>query len=104
MKRILVVSIILITMFTLFLNSDELDSQLAKDLLKERRYEAGLTSQGDSGFVITSGTDTLYKGAWMVGVTGFLDRSGDNSPYPEFGVNLAASAGICKDLWGVAYS
>ena len=80
------------------LNSDELDSQLAKDLLKERLYDAGLTAQGDSGFVITSGTESLYKGAWLVGVTGFLDRSGDEEAYPEFGIKLSASAGICKEL------
>ena len=101
MKQICVSAVILAALFTAASQCDELDSDLAKSLLQERLYNTGLTTNGDSGFVLTSGTDTLYQGAWVVNMNGYLDRSGDNSPFYEFGVNLSASAGVWDDVFGI---
>jgi hypothetical protein len=101
MKRIFVTAVLLYAVCAVFSMCDELDSQLAKELLREKLYHASLSARGDSGFVITSGTDTLYQGAWLVGLNGFLDRSGENSPFNEVGFNLCASAGVWEKPFGI---
>ncbi|MFH1708908.1 MAG: hypothetical protein ABIF71_13470 [Planctomycetota bacterium] len=78
----------------------QVESELMKELLAGKKYEAGLTLDGLSGFVITSSTDTLVKGDWFVGVDAFLDPTQDDITGNDFGFTFSTAFGLIEDVWG----
>jgi len=82
---------------------EEPDSVLVKELVQEKLYEAGLTLQGDSGFLITSSTDSLHPGTWIVGLSGFLDHSSADTGFRKAGFTFSASAGLWENVLGMAH-
>lgn len=100
--RIQCLCIVFLLSFSLFpVFPDDLDSELMQDLLREKRYDSGLTYTGLSGLLLTTSSESLYEGQWLFGVSGFVDRSSAEAMKGELGFNLVGSWGIWEDaFWG----